>query len=78
MQNPALGLGKFRGVDRELGSSMKSVGEVMAIGRTFEEVIQKGLRMIGQGMHGFVGNRELTIENVDAALKAPTDKRFRY
>ena len=55
---------------------MKSVGEVMAIGRTFEEVIQKGLRMIGQGMHGFVGNHELTIEDVDAALKAPTDKRI--
>ena len=73
---PRWDLGKFRGVDRELGSSMKSVGEVMAIGRTFEEVIQKGLRMIGQGMHGFVGNRELTIENVDVALKAPTDKRI--
>lgn len=73
---PRWDLGKFRGVDRELGSSMKSVGEVMAIGRTFEEVIQKGLRMIGQGMHGFVGNRELTIEDVDAALKAPTDKRI--
>lgn len=73
---PRWDLGKFRGVDRELGSSMKSVGEVMAIGRTFEEVIQKGLRMIGQGMHGFVGNHELTIENVDAALKAPTDKRI--
>ncbi len=73
---PRWDLGKFRGVDRELGSSMKSVGEVMAIGRTFEEVIQKGLRMIGQGMHGFVGNRELTIENVDAALNAPTDKRI--
>ena len=55
---------------------MKSVGEVMAIGRTFEEVIQKGLRMIGQGMHGFVGNHELSIEDVDAALKAPTDKRI--
>ena len=73
---PRWDLGKFRGVDRELGSSMKSVGEVMAIGRTFEEVIQKGLRMIGQGMHGFVGNHELTIEDVDAALKAPTDKRI--
>jgi len=73
---PRWDLGKFRGVDRELGSSMKSVGEVMAIGRTFEEVIQKGLRMIGQGMHGFVGNRELSIEDVDAALKAPTDKRI--
>ena len=73
---PRWDLGKFRGVDRELGSSMKSVGEVMAIGRTFEEVIQKGLRMIGQGMHGFVGNHELSIEDVDAALKAPTDKRI--
>ena len=72
---PRWDLGKFRGVDRELGSSMKSVGEVMAIGRTFEEAIQKGLRMIGQGLHGFVGNHELEIENVDAALKAPTDKR---
>ena len=73
---PRWDLGKFRGVDRELGSSMKSVGEVMAIGRTFEEVIQKGLRMIGQGMHGFVGNHELKIDDVDAALKAPTDKRI--
>ncbi len=72
---PRWDLGKFRGVDRELGSSMKSVGEVMAIGRTFEEAIQKGLRMIGQGLHGFVGNKELEIEDVDAALKAPTDKR---
>ena len=73
---PRWDLGKFRGVERELGSSMKSVGEVMAIGRTFEEVIQKGLRMIGQGMHGFVENRELDIEDVEAALKAPTDKRI--
>ena len=73
---PRWDLGKFRGVDRELGSSMKSVGEVMAIGRTFEEAIQKGLRMIGQGLHGFVGNHELKIDNVDAALKAPTDKRI--
>ena len=73
---PRWDLGKFRGVDRELGSSMKSVGEVMAIGRTFEEVIQKGLRMIGQGMHGFVDNKELKIENVDAALREPTDKRI--
>ncbi len=72
---PRWDLGKFRGVDRELGSSMKSVGEVMAIGRTFEESIQKGLRMIGQGLHGFVGNKELEIDNIDAALKAPTDKR---
>ena len=67
---------KFRGVDRELGSSMKSVGEVMAIGRNFEEAIQKGLRMIGQGMHGFVENKELEIENIDAALREPTDKRI--
>ncbi|MGM9688477.1 MAG: carbamoyl-phosphate synthase (glutamine-hydrolyzing) large subunit, partial [Alloprevotella sp.] len=73
---PRWDLGKFRGVDRELGSSMKSVGEVMAIGRTFEEVIQKGLRMIGQGMHGFVDNKEIKIENVDAALREPTDKRI--
>lgn len=72
---PRWDLGKFRGVDRELGSSMKSVGEVMAIGRTFEEVIQKGLRMIGQGMHGFVENREIDIDDVETALKAPTDKR---
>ena len=73
---PRWDLGKFRGVDRELGSSMKSVGEVMAIGRTFEEVIQKGLRMIGQGMHGFVDNRELKIDDVNAALREPTDKRI--
>ena len=73
---PRWDLGKFHGVDRELGSSMKSVGEVMAIGRTFEEVIQKGLRMIGQGMHGFVGNKELVIEDVDKALREPTDKRI--
>ncbi len=73
---PRWDLGKFHGVDRELGSSMKSVGEVMAIGRTFEEAIQKGLRMIGQGMHGFVENKELVITNVDKALKEPTDKRI--
>ena len=72
---PRWDLGKFHGVDREIGSSMKSVGEVMAIGRTFEEAIQKGLRMIGQGLHGFVGNKELNIEDIDASLKAPTDKR---
>ncbi|MCH5176882.1 MAG: carbamoyl-phosphate synthase (glutamine-hydrolyzing) large subunit [Prevotellaceae bacterium] len=72
---PRWDLGKFHGVDRELGSSMKSVGEVMAIGRTFEETIQKGLRMIGQGLHGFVGNKELQIDDIDNALKAPTDKR---
>ena len=69
-------LSKFRGVDKELGSSMKSVGEVMAIGRTFEEAIQKGLRMIGQGMHGFVENKELEIPDIDSALKEPTDKRI--
>ncbi len=73
---PRWDLGKFHGVDRELGSSMKSVGEVMAIGRTFEETIQKGLRMIGQGMHGFVENKELVIADVDKALKEPTDKRI--
>lgn len=73
---PRWDLGKFRGVDRELGSSMKSVGEVMAIGRTFEESIQKGLRMIGQGMHGYVDNKELQIENTDEALQEPTDKRI--
>ena len=73
---PRWDLGKFRGVDRELGSSMKSVGEVMAIGRTFEEAVQKGLRMIGQGMHGFVGNKELKIDDIEASLKAPTDKRI--
>ncbi len=73
---PRWDLGKFHGVRREIGSSMKSVGEVMAIGRTFEEVIQKGLRMIGQGMHGFVGNKELKVEDIDHALKEPTDKRI--
>ena len=73
---PRWDLGKFHGVDRELGSSMKSVGEVMAIGRTFEEAIQKGLRMIGQGMHGFVENKELVIEDIDKALREPTDKRI--
>lgn len=73
---PRWDLGKFHGVDRELGSSMKSVGEVMAIGRTFEEAIQKGLRMIGQGMHGFVENKELQIPDIDKALHEPTDKRI--
>lgn len=72
---PRWDLSKFRGVDKELGSSMKSVGEVMAIGRNFEEAIQKGLRMIGQGMHGFVENKELQIPDLDAALREPTDKR---
>ena len=72
---PRWDLSKFHGVDKELGSSMKSVGEVMAIGRTFEEALQKGLRMIGQGMHGFVENKELVIPDIDAALREPTDKR---
>ena len=72
---PRWDLSKFRGVDKELGSSMKSVGEVMAIGRNFEEAIQKGLRMIGQGMHGYVENKELEIPNIDEALREPTDKR---
>ena len=72
---PRWDLSKFHGVDKELGSSMKSVGEVMAIGRNFEEAIQKGLRMIGQGMHGFVENKELQIPDIDAALREPTDKR---
>jgi len=73
---PRWDLSKFHGVDRELGSSMKSVGEVMAIGRNFEEAIQKGLRMIGQGMHGYVENKELNIENIDESLQEPTDKRI--
>ena len=73
---PRWDLGKFHGVDHELGSSMKSVGEVMAIGRTFEEAIQKGLRMIGQGLHGFVGNKELNISDIDHSLQSPTDKRI--
>ena len=72
---PRWDLSKFHGVDKELGSSMKSVGEVMAIGRNFEEAIQKGLRMIGQGMHGFVEKKELQIPDIDAALREPTDKR---
>ena len=72
---PRWDLSKSHGVDKELGSSMKSVGEVMAIGRTFEEAIQKGMRMIGQGMHGFVENKELEIPDIDAALREPTDKR---
>ncbi len=73
---PRWDLGKFHGVNREIGSSMKSVGEVMAIGRTFEEAIQKGLRMIGQGMHGFVGNKDSKTDNIDHALADPTDKRI--
>jgi len=73
---PRWDLGKFHNVSREIGSSMKSVGEVMAIGRTFEEAIQKGLRMIGQGMHGFVENKNFEIKDIDHALQAPTDKRI--
>lgn len=73
---PRWDLSKFKGVSRELGSSMKSVGEVMAIGRNFEEAIQKGLRMIGQGMHGFVANKEMAVEDIDHELQKPTDKRI--
>lgn len=73
---PRWDLGKFHGVKKEIGSSMKSVGEVMAIGRTFEESIQKGLRMIGQGMHGFIENKELKVPDIDKALMEPTDKRI--
>ena len=73
---PRWDLSKFVGVSREIGSSMKSVGEIMSIGQSFEEIIQKGLRMIGQGMHGFVGNRDLTFDNVEEALANPTDLRI--
>lgn len=73
---PRWDLNKFAGVSKQIGSSMKSVGEVMAIGRTFEEAIQKGLRMIGQGMHGFVGNRDLTFDDIDKELQEPTDMRI--
>lgn len=73
---PRWDLNKFIGVSKQIGSSMKSVGEVMAIGRSFEEVIQKGLRMIGQGMHGFVGNRDIEIEDIDKELSEPTDMRI--
>jgi len=73
---PRWDLGKFSGVSKELGSSMKSVGEVMAIGRTFEEAVQKGLRMIGQGMHGFVANRDLNFSEVERELARPTDMRI--
>ncbi|MEF9986303.1 MAG: carbamoyl-phosphate synthase (glutamine-hydrolyzing) large subunit [Bacteroidales bacterium] len=73
---PRWDLSKFQGVSREIGSSMKSVGEVMAIGRTFEEAIQKGLRMIGQGAHGFVANKEIKVDNIDKALNEPTDNRI--
>ncbi len=73
---PRWDLSKFRGVDKHLGSSMKSVGEIMAIGRTFEEVIQKGLRMVGQGLHGFVDNKEIVVDNIEESLSSPTDKRL--
>jgi carbamoyl-phosphate synthase large subunit len=73
---PRWDMSKFVGVSRQIGSSMKSVGEVMAIGKTFEEAIQKGLRMIGQGMHGFVGNRDIHIENIEKELSEPTDMRI--
>ncbi|MCD7969934.1 MAG: carbamoyl-phosphate synthase (glutamine-hydrolyzing) large subunit [Alistipes sp.] len=73
---PRWDLGKFAGVSRHIGSSMKSVGEVMSIGRSFEEIIQKGLRMIGQGMHGFVGNHELEFGDIEQALSNPTDMRI--
>ncbi len=73
---PRWDLNKFHGVSHHIGSSMKSVGEVMAIGRTFEEVIQKGLRMIGQGMHGFVGNRNTGFDDIEKELSDPTDMRI--
>ena len=73
---PRWDLTKFVGVSREIGSSMKSVGEIMSIGRSFEEIIQKGLRMIGQGMHGFVGNEGLTFDDLDHELAHPTDLRI--
>ena len=75
---PRWDLGKFHGVSRELGSSMKSVGEIMSIGRTFEEVLQKGLRMIGLGMHGFVGNKDFITDDIEKSLSQPTDKRIFY
>ncbi|NCB68064.1 MAG: carbamoyl-phosphate synthase (glutamine-hydrolyzing) large subunit [Bacteroidia bacterium] len=73
---PRWDLTKFEGVSREIGSSMKSVGEIMSIGQSFEEIIQKGLRMIGQGMHGFVGNNDLVFDDVASALSKPTDLRI--
>ena len=73
---PRWDLSKFTGVSKQIGSSMKSVGEIMSIGRTFEEAIQKGLRMIGQGMHGFIGNKELHVENIEEELGNPTDTRI--
>ena len=73
---PRWDLTKFVGVSRQIGSSMKSVGEIMSIGKSFEEIMQKGLRMIGQGMHGFVGNNDLEFDNLDDALANPTDLRI--
>ena len=73
---PRWDLTKFSGVSRQIGSSMKSVGEIMSIGKSFEEIMQKGLRMIGQGMHGFVGNKDLEFENLDEELENPTDLRI--
>ncbi|HRW64100.1 MAG TPA: carbamoyl-phosphate synthase large subunit, partial [Bacteroidales bacterium] len=73
---PRWDLNKFIGVSKQIGSSMKSVGEIMSIGRTFEEAIQKGLRMIGQGMHGFVANKEIKVDDIDKELSEPTDKRI--
>ena len=73
---PRWDLSKFVGVDREIGSSMKSVGEIMSIGKSFEEIMQKGLRMIGQGMHGFVGNNDLEFDDLDKELTHPTDMRI--
>ncbi|MBR4482779.1 MAG: ATP-grasp domain-containing protein, partial [Paludibacteraceae bacterium] len=73
---PRWDLTKFTGVSREIGSSMKSVGEIMAIGKSFEEIMQKGLRMIGQGMHGFVGNQDMHFDDLDKALSHPTDLRI--
>ena len=73
---PRWDLSKFQGVSREIGSSMKSVGEIMSIGRTFEEVIQKGIRMIGQGAHGFVANKEIVVNDIEKALNQPTDNRI--
>ncbi len=73
---PRWDLSKFTGVSRKIGSSMKSVGEVMSIGRNFEEIIQKGLRMIGQGANGFVGNKEIKVDDIDKALNEPTDNRI--
>ena len=73
---PRWDLTKFAGVDREIGSAMKSVGEIMSIGKSFEEIIQKGLRMIGQGMHGFVGNKDIEFKDLDYELSHPTDLRI--